>query len=134
MSRELKITRVSLLVIIVMCVVSCGVAWIYQGYCMFEVEPLTKSVPAGSDAHFTLLQWDCLFSVFGHACYNEPDIQVEGLPTGSAVKRIEWIGCHESDLTIITQASTPAGVYQLTIKPEGSRISPEHVTLEIVNP
>ncbi len=135
MSRRQKIALIFLLFIVVVCVGACTVAWIYQERCMFEVEPPTTVVSAGSEAHFTLLQWDCLLAYLGfHACYETPSVQIKGLPPGSVVRSIEWLGCHESEMIIATQPDTPAGVYRLAIKREGSRTLPDHATLKIVAP
>jgi hypothetical protein len=120
---------------LITCAVSCGLVSIYQATCSFDVEPSELTVHAGDTTNLMLFQWDCVLSYLGfHACYEVASAQTEGLPPGSAVEGIEWLGCHESELTISTQPTTPPGAYRLTVRLSHGWAPVERVTLRVLAP
>jgi hypothetical protein len=136
MKRTSKIRTIQslLLIVVACCLVSSAAAWVYQVKKTFIAGTEHSTVPAGETAHFRLWQSDGLAAAFGHACYLEPQVSVEGLPAGSEVSGVNWLNCHESSLSIATQPTIPPGIYRLTIKRVDAIAFPIRVTLEIVEP
>ncbi len=133
-SRRMAAARLTLLVMLTLCILACALAWVYQAACSFEVVTAAARVRAGGEARFRLWQSDCLLAVIGRACYEAPPVDVRGLPDGASVETVEWLDCHQSDLVIATQASAAPGSYRLTIGREDALFPGERAVLEITAP
>lgn len=133
-SKRMAAVRVGLLVTLSVCLLACALAWVYQAACSFEVATPEVRVQAGEEARFRLRQLDCLLGAFASACYEPPAVDVRGLPDGAAVKAVEFVDCHQSDLVVITETTTAPGSYRLTIGREGAWFPGERATLEIAAP
>jgi len=127
--------RLALLVALTVCLLACALAAIYQAACSFEVaDPTVVRTPAGGEARFRLWQSDCLVAIFGRGCYLAPVVEVKGLPDGAAVKAVEYLDCHQSDLVVATETTAAPGSYRLTIRQEGALFPGERAVLEITAP
>jgi len=133
-SRRMAALRVGLLVALSVCLLACALAWVYQAACSFEVATPEVRVRAGEEARFRLVQSDCLMGVVASACYEPPAVDVRGLPDGSAVKVVEFVDCHRSDLVVTTETTAAPGRYRLTIGREGAFVPGERAVLEIAAP
>jgi hypothetical protein len=133
-SRRMAAVRLILLIALTLCVLACALAWTYQAACSFEVATPTVRVAAGDEARFRLWQSDCLLGAMAHACYEAPVVDVRGLPDGAAVKAVEWLSCHESDLVVATEMTAVPGSYRLTIGREDAFVPGERAVLEVTAP
>ncbi|MDD3825158.1 MAG: hypothetical protein PHY79_04215 [Anaerolineae bacterium] len=133
-SRRMAALRVGLLVALSVCLLACALAWVYQAACSFEVATPEVRVRAGQEARFRLRQSDCLMGAFASACYEPPAVDVRGLPDGAAVKVVEFVDCHQSDLVVTTETTAAPGSYRLTIGREGAFFPGERAVLEIAAP
>lgn len=132
--RRVRVAGLVLLGLLSLCIVACFVAYVYQDACRFEMAESTVRARPGEEVRLRLWQWDCLIGIFAHACYNVPQVSVQGLPPGATVQGVEWLDCHESDLILSIDAATAPGSYRLRVKGPTVLVPAERVVLEIVAP